>query len=264
MISLPSLQPIFISQFDDGFQWFYEGQNGWWQYDDRTSIELERNYKSGESVFELLIAGFIYIIDLKAMVQFRRNDRTRKRRILRELATLPNKKGVAGLLFQASQDGPDSDRLGGDGESGSSSTGPQTIPIQQPDRSAGYSDSLSPPTPYNTPQTPQTPAESPPRPGTSEQELSAQLRRLGLEAGVSGGAAGGMSPPQLFRLPDRVSASHHSSATSLEQADLVFNQGEASDNPSDAESEMYEQIQRDMASAEANTAAPEKSREDEV
>ncbi|XP_063235262.1 E3 ubiquitin-protein ligase rnf146-like isoform X2 [Bacillus rossius redtenbacheri] len=85
--------------FDDGHQWFYEGRNGWWQYDERTSRELEAAYKRGERHCELLIAGFLYVADFDAMLQLRRNDPSRRRRIKRDLATIP-KKGVAGLRLE--------------------------------------------------------------------------------------------------------------------------------------------------------------------
>ena len=32
-------------EFEDGYQWFYEGRNGWWQYDERASKDLEERYK---------------------------------------------------------------------------------------------------------------------------------------------------------------------------------------------------------------------------
>ncbi|KAJ8878143.1 hypothetical protein PR048_022610 [Dryococelus australis] len=69
---------------------------GWWQYDERTSRELEAAYKRGERHCELLIAGFLYVANFDAMLQLRRNDPSRRRRIKRDLATIP-KKGVAGL-----------------------------------------------------------------------------------------------------------------------------------------------------------------------
>ncbi|CAG9833850.1 unnamed protein product [Diabrotica balteata] len=81
---------------DDSFQWFYEGRNGWWQYDERTSKDLEASYTNNEKTCELLIAGFLYIIDLENMLQIRRNDPSRRRRIKRDYATVA-KKGVAGL-----------------------------------------------------------------------------------------------------------------------------------------------------------------------
>ena len=52
--------------FDDEagecWQWMYEGRNGWWLYDERTSQEVERCFKNGDQRCELLIAGFLYII----------------------------------------------------------------------------------------------------------------------------------------------------------------------------------------------------------
>lgn len=71
-------------------------ESGWWQYDQRTSQELETAYKQGKRSCELLIAGFLYIADFGQMLQLRRNDHSRKRRIKRDLYNAP-KKGVAGL-----------------------------------------------------------------------------------------------------------------------------------------------------------------------
>lgn len=69
---------------------------GWWQYDERTSYELEAAYGSGQRACEVLVAGFLYIIDFDRMVQLRRNDPSRRRRIKRDLSSIP-KKGVAGI-----------------------------------------------------------------------------------------------------------------------------------------------------------------------
>lgn len=74
---------------------------GWWQYDERTSKELEACYKSGDRTCELLIAGFLYVADLNAMLQLRRNDPSRRRRIKRDLATVP-KKGKNSCLVKYS------------------------------------------------------------------------------------------------------------------------------------------------------------------
>lgn len=78
------------------YAWFYEGRNGWWQYDVRTNHEIEEGYRSKKRSFELLIAGYMYIIDLDNMLQIRRSDPSRRRRIKRDLVTAP-KKGIAGL-----------------------------------------------------------------------------------------------------------------------------------------------------------------------
>ncbi|XP_054717397.1 E3 ubiquitin-protein ligase RNF146-B-like [Uloborus diversus] len=82
--------------FDGSYQWFYEGRNGWWQYDDRTSLEIESAYRKGEKSCEVLIAGFLYIIDFQEKLQVRRCDPHRRRRIKRDLTSIP-KKGVAGI-----------------------------------------------------------------------------------------------------------------------------------------------------------------------
>lgn len=101
---ISSLDSVQECTFEDGFQWFYEGRNGWWLYDERTGLEIEQFYKSGEKKCELLIAGFLYIIDFEHMMQFRRNDPNRRRQIKRDAATVP-KKGIAGLRANASDEG---------------------------------------------------------------------------------------------------------------------------------------------------------------
>lgn len=76
--------------------WYYEGRNGWWQYDERTSRELEDAFSKGKKNTEMLIAGFLYVADLENMVQYRRNEHGRRRKIKRDIIDIP-KKGVAGL-----------------------------------------------------------------------------------------------------------------------------------------------------------------------
>uniref|UniRef100_W5NID8 E3 ubiquitin-protein ligase n=1 Tax=Lepisosteus oculatus TaxID=7918 RepID=W5NID8_LEPOC len=78
------------------YAWYYEGRNGWWQYDERTSRELEDAFSKGKKTTEMLIAGFLYVADLENMVQYRRNEHGRRRKMKRDIADIP-KKGVAGL-----------------------------------------------------------------------------------------------------------------------------------------------------------------------
>ncbi|XP_021375334.1 E3 ubiquitin-protein ligase rnf146-like [Mizuhopecten yessoensis] len=164
--------------FDDKYQWFYEGRNGWWQYDDRTSQELEIKHKNGDKLFELLIAGFLYVIDLENMVQFRRNDRTRKRNIKRDETTMEGVKGVAGLKYsnQSSTERPGAEGV----EQPRASSG--ILNVGTP-TDIGQDDAiLSPPAPNNTPQTPQTPADSPPDSTSgSQQDLSRHFEHLSLD-----------------------------------------------------------------------------------
>ncbi|XP_028253023.1 E3 ubiquitin-protein ligase rnf146-like [Parambassis ranga] len=81
------------------YTWYYEGRNGWWQYDERTCQELEEAFAKGRTSTEMLIAGFLYVADLENMVQYRRNERGRKRKIKRDIVDIP-KKGVAGLRLE--------------------------------------------------------------------------------------------------------------------------------------------------------------------
>lgn len=207
-----------LTSYDDGYQWFYEGRNGWWQYDDRTSTELENRYKKGDKMFELLIAGFLYVIDLENMRQFRRNDQTRRRRIRRDLRTVPGIKGIAGLKFNDEA----SLRPSGDGgeatttTSGTSGLGQtsgstdsfgnaqnQTFNLAQNiDSTSGADDSyLTPPAPNNTPQTPMTPADS--QPGSlsgSQEDLTHHFQHLNLNSNNSSRGSPSFDPnEQHFR-----------------------------------------------------------------
>lgn len=78
------------------YLWYYEGRNGWWQYDDKTSKEIETSFKSGKRSCTLLIAGFLYFIDFENMFQMRRNEPGRRRRIKRDKCDVESK-GVAGI-----------------------------------------------------------------------------------------------------------------------------------------------------------------------
>lgn len=84
------------SRGNGDYAWYYEGRNGWWQYDERTSRELEDAFSKGKKSTEMLIAGFLYVADLENMVQYRRNEHGRRRKIKRDIIDIP-KKGVAGL-----------------------------------------------------------------------------------------------------------------------------------------------------------------------
>ena len=84
------------SEDADKYQWYYEGRNGWWQYEESFSCELEKAHKDGKRSCELLIAGFLYFIDFENMVQFRKTEPGRRRRIKRDVVDA-DKKGVAGL-----------------------------------------------------------------------------------------------------------------------------------------------------------------------
>lgn len=149
-----------VEGFDGGYQWFYEGRNGWWQYDERTSRELEACYKAGSRTCELLIAGFLYDANLETMLQMRRNDHSRRRRIKRDFASAP-KKGVAGLRTESDP-------------SQSYIENPRPVEPNRPHSPIdGRTDNLTPITPSNTPQTPASGRESP-----HQEDLEATVERI--------------------------------------------------------------------------------------
>ncbi|XP_037129452.1 E3 ubiquitin-protein ligase rnf146 [Syngnathus acus] len=130
--------------------WYYEGRNGWWQYDVRTSRELEDAFSKGKKTAEMLIAGFLYVADLENMVQYRRNEHGRRRKMKRDVLDIP-KKGVAGLRLDTealtaaaagrenSADGADTAAAGG-----GPSTTPAPPPAARPPASLGAQPGTSP------------------------------------------------------------------------------------------------------------------------
>ncbi|XP_039260071.2 E3 ubiquitin-protein ligase rnf146-like [Styela clava] len=81
--------------------WYYQGHKGWWQYDIRTSADIEDAYNRKDKSIDILIAGAIYVIDLEEMVQYRRDMNSRKRKIKRDIVDA-QKKGVAGMTGSTS------------------------------------------------------------------------------------------------------------------------------------------------------------------
>lgn len=155
---------------------------GWWQYDERTSHELEAAYGSGQRACEVLVAGFLYIIDFDRMVQLRRNDPSRRRRIKRDLSSIP-KKGVAGIKLPSQLEA----------ELSALHTAAHAIHIPS-HREGDIGDSISPaasnnnnnndlcprtPTaPSNTPQTPHTPSAASSSSGSPDTSEPTHLHAL--------------------------------------------------------------------------------------
>lgn len=114
------------------------------------------------------------MIDFDGMVQSRRNSPSRKRRIKRDLSTIP-KKGIAGIRIDGQHP---QDKSSGDQCASTS----RTVP-------ASPSPTPTPAPPTNTPQTPHTPSvsgESSPDPvvepdGDSLQRAMEEIRRLSLQ-----------------------------------------------------------------------------------
>ncbi len=86
----------------EGYVWFYKGNKGWWQYDERTNACLELEFMKKTKKFEVLIAGRLYTIDFENFAQTRSDNFSLKRSIKRELSTNNGLriKGIAGLYKQ--------------------------------------------------------------------------------------------------------------------------------------------------------------------
>lgn len=90
------------------YGWFYAGRNGWWEYDERTTDELEKAHDLRLTHLTVLIAGAVYTIDLERMEQYQSGGRSRVRKVKRDLATAA-KKGVAGIPHPQQPDDDDDD-----------------------------------------------------------------------------------------------------------------------------------------------------------
>jgi len=82
------------------WQWFYEGRNGWWKFEERNNAELEQSFLAKNPSCEMIICGNLYTIDFITMNQYQKNYPTRKRKIKRD-ASQSHSKGVAGLIKNA-------------------------------------------------------------------------------------------------------------------------------------------------------------------
>lgn len=111
------------------YVWYYEGRNGWWQYDERTSRELEDAFSKGKKNTEMLIAGFLYVADLENMVQYRRNEHGRRRKIKRDIVDIP-KKGVAGLRLDCDSSQTSTRENSADGADSSADQGATSVQSQ--------------------------------------------------------------------------------------------------------------------------------------
>jgi len=81
----------------NGHYWFYEGYKGWWLYDAETNREIEEAYQRQQQEIEKFIAGYIYVIDIRNLIQRRKGGDGRSRKICRATLDLENINGMAGL-----------------------------------------------------------------------------------------------------------------------------------------------------------------------
>ncbi|XP_072316981.1 E3 ubiquitin-protein ligase rnf146-like [Eucyclogobius newberryi] len=144
--------------------WYYEGRNGWWQYDERTSRELEDAFSKGKKTAEMLIAGFLYVADLENMVQYRRNEHGRRRKMKRDVLDIP-KKGVAGLRLDTDSGSGGAGAVGRESSADGADTS-VTLGAQQPLTAPSLALTVRPPTSFRA------------QPGSSSPPLEDALSQL--------------------------------------------------------------------------------------
>lgn len=91
------LGQLSVPQSDSGHYWFYEGRNGWWLYDAETHEQLEKAFELEQPTVERVLAGNVYVIDIKNMRQFQKHEQSRCRKICRETLSEVRILGVCGL-----------------------------------------------------------------------------------------------------------------------------------------------------------------------
>ncbi|KAI1285599.1 E3 ubiquitin-protein ligase [Halotydeus destructor] len=135
-----------VKQYEEGYQWFYEGRNGWWLYDKRDIDQIEDAFQKKVSKCELLIAGFVYVIDFEKMMQYRRNEPQRQRRVKRDHLDTESTKGIAGLRRQIANHSNDAapvstcPTLSADEQSNVENVPPQSEQISAPDHIEGVAE----------------------------------------------------------------------------------------------------------------------------
>ena len=55
--------PPLLGDEEEEWQWFYQGRNGWWRFEERNNEELEENFSLGQQMFETMICGNLYVIE---------------------------------------------------------------------------------------------------------------------------------------------------------------------------------------------------------
>ncbi|XP_024080829.1 E3 ubiquitin-protein ligase RNF146-A isoform X3 [Cimex lectularius] len=80
------------------YKWYYEGRDGgWWQYEERMSLDMEEAFQNGITNLEMIICGSLYTIDLNMMRQYNHATPWITRKILRELPSKLKHRGIAGI-----------------------------------------------------------------------------------------------------------------------------------------------------------------------
>ncbi|CAG5111644.1 Oidioi.mRNA.OKI2018_I69.chr2.g5925.t1.cds [Oikopleura dioica] len=86
----------------DKIRWYYESNNnGWWEFDPRTSDKIEDAFRQSQATVDFPIGQRTYEINFEAKRQYQQNDTGKKRKVTRSSRRdIQNLRGVAGVPLQ--------------------------------------------------------------------------------------------------------------------------------------------------------------------
>ncbi|VDL71043.1 unnamed protein product [Nippostrongylus brasiliensis] len=74
-------EPANVAADETRHYWLYKGRGGWWRFDPRTEKDIEHSRCNGDKTVDLVICGFMYVLDFERKVQYRKDAPNRIRDI---------------------------------------------------------------------------------------------------------------------------------------------------------------------------------------
>jgi len=110
----PSMEAVREGSKDKN-RWYYESNNnGWWEFDGRTSDIIEDAFRQEEPTVSFPIGSRTYEINFEAKRQYQQDDKSKKRTITRSTRRdIQNLRGVAGIPLEDYNQDHDSDGIAG-------------------------------------------------------------------------------------------------------------------------------------------------------
>jgi E3 ubiquitin-protein ligase RNF146 len=110
----PSMEAVREGSKDKN-RWYYESNNnGWWEFDCRTSDIIEDAFRQEDPTVSFPIGSRTYEINFEAKRQYQQDDASKKRTITRSTRRdIKNLRGVAGIPLEEYNQDDDSDGIAG-------------------------------------------------------------------------------------------------------------------------------------------------------
>ncbi|CBY17930.1 unnamed protein product [Oikopleura dioica] len=110
----PSMEAVREGSKDKN-RWYYESNNnGWWEFDKRTSEIIEDAFRQEDPTVAFPIGSRTYEINFEAKRQYQKDETSKKRTITRSTRRdIKNLRGVAGIPLENYREDNDSDGIAG-------------------------------------------------------------------------------------------------------------------------------------------------------